>query len=348
MPTSAPAEDKFLTTIDVHCHAIRRGYHPETWWASQSELVSRFRTPRDGSERSDASSVDRFVEGLESRTNSMIADMDRAEVRLSVIHPVDWGMLLGEGGIPYLEQNLDYVDLMTRAPDRILAFAGIDPRRGEDGLALFERLVRDFGAAGLKLHTGAGFFANDPAAYPFYAKAVELDVPVLVHTGLDGPPTRGRFGDPIYLNDVCTDFPDLRIAAAHLGDYALTPWRDTILRLMDLHPNLSTDLAGQQLWYQRDVFGFYRRLRDDVTRAGSSRFLWGSDYPYETVPSLASWSRVLIDVPGSVASAGISFGTEEIADILAGNACHWLGSTTCNRLSLTRGRPVGGPTQAPK
>lgn len=115
----------------------------------------------------------------------------------------------------------DYVaDCVDRFPDRLVGFAGIDIAADiAANLAEIERSVEELGLSGLSLYPSSESEPTDRRyhqrrAYPLYAKAVELDVPVTVTVG----PNIGEVGrshDPHPIATIAEDFPELTIVCAH-------------------------------------------------------------------------------------------------------------------------------------
>src|SRR2546425_6773204 len=95
---------------------------------------------------------------------------------------------------------------------------------------------------GMKIHPPHQLFAANaygdgkmPALRTIYKTAERLKMPVMVHTGTSVfPGARSKYGDPMALDDVAQDFPDLTILMAHGGR---PPWGDTAFYLPRLHPN---------------------------------------------------------------------------------------------------------------
>ena len=51
-----------------------------------------------------------------------------------------------------------------------------------------------------------------------YEKCIEYDAPIMVHTGTSNfKGARNRFADPMPLDDVAVDFPELNLIIAHAG-----------------------------------------------------------------------------------------------------------------------------------
>ena len=105
-----------------------------------------------------------------------------------------------------------------------MAFASVDPMRGPDAVKEARRLIATGGIRGFKLHPPLQqFHANDKAAYPFYEVVAEAKLPVIFHTGHSGIGTgmpggggvRLKYGNPMDIDDVAVDFPDMPIIMAH-------------------------------------------------------------------------------------------------------------------------------------
>src|SRR4030066_106376 len=72
--------------------------------------------------------------------------------------------------------------MAKKYPGRVYSLFAIDPRR-PGGVKLFEKAVTEWNAIGLNFYPPWGFYPNDPICYPFYQKALDLGVPVSIHTG---------------------------------------------------------------------------------------------------------------------------------------------------------------------
>ena len=120
------------------------------------------------------------------------------------------------------EVSCEYVrGLVETSPSRLYGTAGIDPSDITKGVQKLDRAVRELGFVGA--HSFPHWFGlapDDRAYYPFYAKCVELDVPVQVHVGSSYYPSMRDVGRPETIDAVAVDFPDLRLVAIHTG----YPW----------------------------------------------------------------------------------------------------------------------------
>jgi predicted TIM-barrel fold metal-dependent hydrolase len=169
-------------------------------------------------------------------------------------------------------------DFVKINPNRLIGFSGVQPidnrnEFNEKGLQEFEKAVTKYGFRGLKLWPVYNFyFPNDRRIYPFYQKALELNVPVMLHQAASGSAvTRIKYGHPMYLEDVVMDFPELKVCIAHMG----FPWTEEALVLLRKSPNMYMDLSAIPrptilTWnlVKAKEYGVIHKL------------MFGSDYPF--------------------------------------------------------------------
>lgn len=162
-------------------------------------------------------------------------------------------------------------------PDLIIPFASVDPRRGRAGLDRATRLI-ERGVRGFKFQPSTqGFYPNDPAYYPLYGLISEAGLPAIFHTGQTGMGAgmrggagiRLKYSQPMLLDDVAVDFPDLTIIMAHPS----VPWQDEGLAVALHKPNVFIDLSGWSPKY------FEPKLVQYAKKLIPEKFLFGSDFP---------------------------------------------------------------------
>jgi predicted TIM-barrel fold metal-dependent hydrolase len=168
----------------------------------------------------------------------------------------------------------EYVSEFCRQTKRMRFFASINPMTKLDAAKQLEHDVKELGASGLKLYPSyQWFYPNDRALYSLYAKAAELGVPVTFHTGSSTfVGSRMKYAQPIHLDDVAVDFPELVILMAHAGRPF---WYDEADWLVKRHPNMYIDVAGLPPKH-------LSRYLPDLERI-ASKVLFGSDWP--AIPS---------------------------------------------------------------
>lgn len=174
--------------------------------------------------------------------------------------------------------NEEVAESAAEHADICIAFASIDPARGKMGVREARRLIKDFGVKGFKFHPIIqGFYPNDRDVYPLYEVIAEAKLPALFHSGQTGigAGMRGggglrlKYGNPVYLDDVAADFPDMPIISAHPG----VPWQDEQLSVALHKPNVYIDLSGWSPKY------FEPKLVQYTNTLLKDRVLFGSDNP---------------------------------------------------------------------
>jgi predicted TIM-barrel fold metal-dependent hydrolase len=162
------------------------------------------------------------------------------------------------------------LDFARKRPDRFAISLSMDPRSGMRALRSLEELVR---TERVVLARITPFMINlppdDRVYYPVYAKCIELDLPIAINTGIPGPPMPGKCQDPMYLDEVCVFFPELKLVMAHGAD----PWWDVAIRLMIKYRNLYLQTSAYAPRY------FPPQLIQFMNTRGRNKILFASDHP---------------------------------------------------------------------
>jgi len=182
----------------------------------------------------------------------------------------------GQLGIPG-SWHLPYeivADAVQRYPERFSGLAGLDPTEGMTGVRSLERAVREYGFVGAHFYPHWFELAPDHARwYPFYAKCVELDVPVQLQVGqsLVYDPARPlrSVGRPITLDAVACDFPELKLVGIHVG----IPWSDEMIAMAWKHANVFIGCDAHSPKYWPEAFVRY------INSYGQDKVIFGTDYP---------------------------------------------------------------------
>jgi predicted TIM-barrel fold metal-dependent hydrolase len=167
---------------------------------------------------------------------------------------------------------------LAHKEDNAIPFASVNPHRGAEGVRLARKLIADYGVKGFKFHPSVQeFFPNDRLAYPLYEAIAEAKLPALFHTGQTGvgagTPGGGgirlKYSNPLFLDDVADDFPDMPIVLAHPS----FPWQEEALSVATHKPQVHIDLSGWSPKYFPPILVQYANtlLKDKI--------LFGSDYP---------------------------------------------------------------------
>jgi predicted TIM-barrel fold metal-dependent hydrolase len=245
-----------LTAIDVHTHVL----------ASVSE------EERSGT---DAAALAGTFGEIPELTVPELAAYYRERSMAAVVFTVD--SVTRTGREPRVS-NEEIAEQAAEYADTLIPFASVDPGRGAAAVRIARRLIEDHGVRGFKFHpSDQECYPNDRAAYPLYEVIAEAGLPALFHSGQTGVGAgrrggggiRLKYSNPIHLDDVAVDFPDLPIVIAHPS----VPWQDEALAVAGHKPLVYIDLSGWSPKY------FPPQLVAQANSLLKKKVLFGSDFP---------------------------------------------------------------------
>lgn len=247
-----------LVAIDVHVHAEQSEREPlDEVKAEFIEAAKKY-----------------FKEEGKRPTIRETADYYRERKMACVIFTVDGEAASGQKRI----SNEEVAEIANENSDVMIPFASIDPAKGRYGAREARRLIEDYKVKGFKFHPQfQEFFPNDTKAYPLYEVIAEAKLPALFHTGHSGMGTgmpggggiRLKYGNPMYVDDVAVDFPDMPIILAHPS----WPWQDEALSIALHKSQVYIDLSGWSPKY------FPPQLVHYANTQLKHKMLFGSDFP---------------------------------------------------------------------
>ncbi len=235
---------------------------------------------------------------LDGKPERLVEEMDEAGIDKAVILPLDYGLKF-EGKVDFRYYNDYAARVVKEYPDKIIGFAGIDPRRGKEAISELERCVSKLELNGVKIWQLVGFYVDDPGLYDFYEKVADLDVAVLFHTGGGPPGTYMKYNNPVHVDKVAVDFPEMRIVMAHVGN----PWINEALVVAAKNPNVYVDISAWELAAKKAPFALVQMLVTAKLICGMEKVLFGSDWPLFTpLMSLRDWVEFVkgIQLPPSL------------------------------------------------
>ncbi|MFL6728172.1 MAG: amidohydrolase family protein [Sphingomicrobium sp.] len=247
-----------LIAIDVHTHAERSCRHgPDPIQCEFEEAATRYFRAK-----SDRPSISETIEHYRERKIGF------------VMFTVDSESGTGIRRI----SNEEIAQAALDNSDIMVAFASIDPHKGKSAALEARRLIADFEVKGFKFHPPMqNFHPYDPIAWPIYEVIAEHKLPAIFHTGHSGMGSgmpggggiRLKYGQPILVDDVAVDFPDMTIILAHPS----WPWTDEALSMAMHKPNVFIDLSG---WSPKYFPPQIVRYANSQLRG---KMLFGSDFP---------------------------------------------------------------------
>ena len=213
---------------------------------------------------------------------SLLSVMDRANVAMAGLVAF-WASSAANGEDCYIAAD-ELAPILKAHPGRFFGIAGLNPLLPPNhryyAPRYLERAVKELGFKGghLALH----WFDVGPAdkrLYPVYEKCLDLDVPIVIPLGA-APPRSGAttVAEPVLLDPVIGDFPELRIAGQRIG----YPWERESVYLARNNPNfcIVADSPAPSHW-SPDFVGFIKLGRFPKYDAGSDQIMWGSDFPMQ-------------------------------------------------------------------
>jgi predicted TIM-barrel fold metal-dependent hydrolase len=242
--------------IDTHCH----------------QPTEEFLHDAGGLMMEDAAET--FGASIETDTyDSLIEEYHEVGIGRTVL--LGWDAETNTGNPPVPN---DYVaEVRDEYEDFFVGFASVDPLK-DDCVAEAERAIEDLDLSGFKFQQIAqGFDPSDPEHEELFATIEDLGVPVVFHggnstLGAGAPGGRGlkiKYGNPMLIDDVAAEHPDLQILLAHPA----FPWEKEQLAICQQKGNVYMDLSGWMPRYIDDQVLHYAKtlLQDEV--------MFGTDYP---------------------------------------------------------------------
>jgi predicted TIM-barrel fold metal-dependent hydrolase len=249
-----------VEAIDVHTHAeVPRVGDPDPLTVQRLDAAAKY-----------------FRSDFPRPSVEDVAAYYRARRMAAVVFCVDMEASTGE--VPV--SNDEILEVAAANDDVLIPFVSLDPHRGRRAVAEARRLIAK-GARGFKFHPNLqAFFPNDRVAYELYAVIEEARLPALFHTGHSGMGSglpggggfRLKYSNPMHVDDVAVDFPDMPIVLAHPS----FPWQEEAISVAMHKAQVYIDLSGWSPKLFPPVLVQYANtvLQDKV--------LFGSDYPVIT------------------------------------------------------------------
>jgi predicted TIM-barrel fold metal-dependent hydrolase len=304
--------------VDVHYHLVPKVQEETAGpWVDLLSTVAK----RMGKRITRETLLKEFFQQMPDPTGErLLASMDSCGIDFTCICAMD------NADDPFLtpksaqSQNKIVGEIAQKYPNRVMALAGVDPRRPE-APDMMKQCFDEYGVRGLKYHPDVGYDPSGPSSYKVLEIVQKNNGILLTHTGPLMPPLRNKYANPELLADIGVDFPDLRVIAAHSGQINWRPWA----ALAFYQSNLYGDLAMWDVFAFSNYENFCRDLRGLIDYAGISKIFFGTDNPFCSIlEPTKNWIQLIKDLPES-APAGITFSQEEVDAILGGNAVSMLG-----------------------
>lgn len=251
-----------IVAIDVHTHVLASVKDPadSEEHAQHNEAMQKY-----------------FGRDFKNPTVHDLARIYREQKMMCVAFSVDSSWATGE---PNAVDNDEILELAAEHPDAIIPFSAVDPHGGMRAAKEVRRLA-EAGTHGFKFHPSSqAFYPNDRHVYPVLEAIQESGKVALFHSGHTGAGAgrpgggglRLKFSNPMYIDDVAVDFPDLKIILAHPS----FPWQDEALSVALHKPHVHIDLSGwSPKYFPPNLVQYARTLL-------KHKMLFGTDFPLIT------------------------------------------------------------------
>ena len=193
-----------------------------------------------------------------------LAAMDEGGVSISLISA--W---VGPKGA--MISNDEVAGFVRQAPDRLAGVGSVDISRPMDAVREIRRCVRQLGFKAIRVLPWLWEMPPTHARfYPVYTECCELGIPFCTQVGHTGPLMPSEFGRPIpYIDQVAIDFPELVIAAGHIG----YPWTEEMIAVCTKHPNVYIDTSAYTVRrYPPSLVGY-------MSGHGRTKVMFGTNWP---------------------------------------------------------------------
>ena len=248
-----------IAAIDIHTHVEVDGHGHKAYDDELVDAVGKYFKRGPGA----LASVD------------ALADEYRRHNTAAVVFTID-----ARTGMRHVPNSIeDLIAGAVRNNDVLIPFGSVDPWHERRAVHRVHELVRDYGVRGFKFHPSMqAFEPNNRKFYPIYEAIAAAGVPALFHTGQTGMGAglpgghriKLRYSDPMLLDDVAADFPEMTIVMAHPA----VPWVDSQIAIATHKTNVYIDLSGWSPKY------FPPQLVRAASRQLRTKVLFGTDYPY--------------------------------------------------------------------
>ena len=157
-------------------------------------------------------------------------------------------------------------------PDRFRASIEVDPN---DITGAVRRIRQAHAEEGVKAVSSfpAGCNPQVPVSdrryYPIFQTCIDLDIPIILNAGIAGPRMPSACQDVMHFDQVCYDFPELRVVMRHGAE----PWEALAVKLM---------LKWPGLYYMTSAFApkyYPKAIIDYANTRGGDKIMYAGYYP---------------------------------------------------------------------
>lgn len=259
--------------IDAHCHIASEELTPRSFIdGAINNMIAALSA--QGIPVTASKLADLYLQKMrDPLCDALVAEMAESGISKSILLAADFTYALKDCPLNIEESFSRHRDVLARHPGKFEVFGGVDPRWGNDGIALFERSLKEFGFRGLKVYPPCGFSPSFSGLFPFYELCAHYKAPVLVHIGPTSPALSFDTSNPFLLDEAARKFPNVNFILAH----ASVSFTEESVMMCAFRPNIYLDISGYQSSFRTDgTGGAVKRI---VSRGINHKVLFGTDWP---------------------------------------------------------------------
>ncbi len=262
---------------------------------------------------------EKYIEDMEQEKEK---DIEKYKISTALIFPVDYSFTKAKFNISY-EKYLEYV---ANACDefKFHSLVGPDPRNPK-AVEIMESAIEDWGFKGLLLTLSAGFSMQNPRVDLMISKALEYEIPVVLHDAGMVPRPLKIFSDFLILDEILDKYSDQLFIFCPFSQMNNQMMRVGFRHRDHLMSDISVFNASDQLIGNSMPGMFKSQIIIMLKEAfGSNRTLFASDWPwYEQEAPIANWIKEVVKMKTPLMLK--PFGMPNVNDddkklILGGNA----------------------------
>jgi predicted TIM-barrel fold metal-dependent hydrolase len=233
--------------------------------------------------------MEEFEEGKKTLGLAKLWKMVKEKILEKAMTDDQFVKMLDEAGVEYacigtgsFASNEHTASLARKYKTKFIPWFRMSPREGMDGVRKLEQGVKELGFKGFVVSPfREKIYVNDKKYYPFYAKCVELGLPIRAHTSMNYATDRSMdLGRPVYLDEVACDFPELTIIAG-LGGW---PWVPELIGVARRHQNVYIDLAAHRPKYIKNPGSGFEMFLQFGNTVLQDRILFASSWMNLSIP----------------------------------------------------------------
>lgn len=243
-------------------------------FSPEAPHLANYRRVYQGSEKASAGS------GAAQGLDGYLETYERLGARHVVLKARDLTTTFG-----FKIPNEVVADFVRTHGPRFIGFAGVDPWQA-DCVDQFDYAVTGLGLRGLNLQCfELKMTPDDPRLFPLYEKAIDLNVPVNIHCGINfSTHTPMAVGKPEYLDNVMVRYPELRAIASPPG----WPWVQELIGVSWRHANLSIGILAVRPKLLAKAHSGYEPLLQYGRTVLKHKMIFGSAFPMMPVEAALS------------------------------------------------------------